>query len=314
MSHDCPNDEPFSNWHPASGARRRALRFFSITAPAAAQPAALRQSLQRLAPLVDGQAVVAAFGTRLVTALGAAVPGLREFPALSGAGVEVPATPTALCLWLRGSDQGDLVLLTRRLEKALAPTFHLDRVIESFRHGQSPTGHGRDLTGYEDGTENPEGEAAEAAAFVQGQGVGLDGASFVAIQQWLHDFDAFETMSRTEQDNTIGRRRSDNEELDDAPESSHVKRTAQESFQPEAFVLRRSMPWALHAPGGSKAGLVFVAFGCSLDAFEAQMRRMAGLDDGLVDALFRISRPVTGAYLWCPPMHASQLDLRQLGL
>ena len=288
--------------------------FFSITAPAAAQPAALRQSLQRLAPLVDGQAVVAAFGARLVTALGAAVPGLREFPALSGAGVEVPATPTALCLWLRGSDQGDLVLLTRRLEKALAPAFHLDRVIESFRHGQGPTGHGRDLTGYEDGTENPEGEAAEAAAFVQGQGAGLDGASFVAIQQWLHDLDAFEAMSRAEQDNTIGRRRSDNEELEEAPESAHVKRTAQESYQPEAFVLRRSMPWALHAPGGSKAGLVFVAFGCSFDAFEAQMRRMAGLDDGLADALFRISRPVTGAYLWCPPMHAGQLDLRQLGL
>ena len=288
--------------------------FFSITATAADQPAALRQSLQQLAPLVDGQAVVAAFGARLVAALGAAVPGLREFPALSGAGVEVPSTPTALCLWLRGSDLGDLVLLTRRLEKALAPAFHLDRVIEAFRHGQGPTGHGRDLTGYEDGTENPEGEAAEAAAFVQGQGAGMDGASFVAIQQWLHDFDAFEAMSTREQDNSIGRRRSDNEELEDAPESSHVKRTAQESFQPEAFVLRRSMPWAMHAPGGGKAGLVFVAFGCSLDAFEAQMRRMAGLDDGIVDAMFRISRPLTGAYLWCPPMHAGQLDLRQLGL
>jgi porphyrinogen peroxidase len=288
--------------------------FFSITASAAAQPAALRPSLQRLAPLVDGQAVVAAFGARLVTALGAAVPGLRDFPALSGGGIELPVTPVALCLWLRGSDQGDLVLLTRRLEKALAPAFHLDRVIESFRHGQGPTGHGRDLTGYEDGTENPKGEAAEAAAFVQGQGAGLDGSSFVAIQQWLHDFDAFEAMSAPEQDNTIGRRRSDNEELDDAPESAHVKRTAQESFQPEAFVLRRSMPWALHAPGGSKAGLVFVAFGRSLDAFEAQMRRMVGLDDGIVDAMFRISRPVSGAYLWCPPMHAGRLDLRQLGL
>lgn len=288
--------------------------FFSITASAAEQPAALRQSLQRLAPLADGQAVVAAFGAGLVTALGAAVPGLRDFPALSGGGIELPVTPVALCLWLRGSDRGDLVLLTRRLEQALAPALHLDRVIESFRHGQGPTGHGRDLTGYEDGTENPKGEAAEAAAFVQGQGVGLDGSSFVAVQQWLHDFDAFEAMSPPEQDDTIGRRRSDNEELEDAPESAHVKRTAQESFQPEAFVLRRSMPWALHAPGGSKAGLVFVAFGRSLDAFEAQMRRMVGLDDGIVDAMFRISRPVSGAYLWCPPMHAGRLDLRQLGL
>ena len=99
-------------------------------------------------------------------------------------------------------------------------------------------------------------------------------------------------------------------ELDDAPASAHVKRTAQESFTPEAFVLRRSMPWAL----GHKMGLMFVAFGCSLDAFEVQMRRMAGLDDGITDGLFQISKPVTGSYLWCPPMHKGQPDLQQLGL
>jgi putative iron-dependent peroxidase len=63
---------------------------------------------------------------------------------------------------------------------------------------------------------------------------------------------------------------------------------------------------------------MFVAFGKSFDAFEAQMRRMAGLDDGIVDALFQISRPVTGAYFWCPPVRqdatGTRLDLRQVGL
>ncbi|MCJ0764695.1 Dyp-type peroxidase [Variovorax terrae] len=269
-----------------------------------------RDALARLAPLADGATVVVALGPSLVAAVGAAVPGLREFPAMAGPGVEVPSTPTALLCWLRGSDRGDLVLKTRLLEKALAPAFHLDRAIEAFRHGPVDSDHGRDLTGYEDGTENPEGEAAEAAAFVQAGGPGLDGSSFVAVQQWVHDFDAFERMSPAEQDNAIGRRRSDNEELEDAPEASHVKRTAQESFDPEAFVLRRSMPWAM----GSRAGLLFVAFGKSLDAFEAQMRRMAGQDDGIVDALFGFSRPLSGAYFWCPPMLGGRLDLRQLGL
>jgi porphyrinogen peroxidase len=89
-----------------------------------------------------------------------------------------------------------------------------------------------------------------------------------------------------------------------------VKRTAQESFEPEAFVLRRSMPWMM----SMQAGLMFVAFGKSFDAFEAQMRRMAGFDDGITDALFTISKPVNGAYYWCPPMRGGQLDLRQLGL
>jgi porphyrinogen peroxidase len=63
-----------------------------------------------------------------------------------------------------------------------------------------------------------------------------------------------------------------------------------------------------------QAGLMFVAFGQSLYAFEAQMRRMAGEDDGITDALFRISRPVNTAFFWCPPMRGGKLDLRRIGL
>jgi len=77
---------------------------------------------------------------------------------------------------------------------------------------------------------------------VQGQGPGLDGGSFVAVQQWEHALDRFDRFDRTTQDRMVGRRRDDNVELDDAPPSAHVQRTAQESFSPEAFVVRRSMP------------------------------------------------------------------------
>ena len=279
--------------------------FFSLL-----QARALRAALARLALLADGDAVVVGLGPSTVQALGSAVPGLRDMPDLSGPGVPVPSTPTALWCWLRGGDRGDMVHLTHRLEQALAPALHLNRAVDAFRHGRGPSGLGLDLTGYEDGTENPKGDAAQAAALVQGAGAGLDGASFVAVQQWLHDFDAFEALDQEAQDNAVGRRRSDNEELEDAPESAHVKRTEQESFEPEAFVLRRSMPWAM----SNKAGLMFVAFGRLFDAFEAQMRRMAGLEDGISDALFGFSKPLNGAYFWCPPVRAGHLDLRQLGL
>ena len=168
---------------------------------------------------------------------------------------------------------------------------------------------GLDLTGYEDGTENPEGDAAREAAIVGGAKAGLDGSSFVATQQWVHELDHFEAMSEDSRDYIIGRRISDNEELDDAPASAHVKRTAQESFDPEAFVVRRSMPWA-DAEG---VGLMFVAFGRSLDAFEAQLRRMAGQEDGVVDGLFRFTRPISGSYFWCPPVANGCLDLTAIG-
>jgi len=270
----------------------------------------IKDALQRLSPLANGSDLVVGLGPSLIAALGATVPGLHEFPDLSGHGVKVPSTPGTLWCWVRGDDLGNLLHLTRKVQKALAPAFVMRHVVDAFRHALGESGHGRDLTGYEDGTENPSGTAAEEAAFAQGQGEGLDGSSFVAVQQWVHDLDAFEALADADRDNHFGRRLSDNEELEDSPTSAHVKRTAQESFDPEAFMLRRSMPWMV----SMQAGLMFVAFGKSLYAFEAQMKRMAGQEDGITDAMFAISRPVTGAYFWCPPMRGGRLDLRQLGL
>lgn len=283
--------------------------FFSVVQ--GAEPDALRPALQRLAQMADGCELVAGIGAELAQALGARIPQLRKFPELSGPeGTHVPSTPHALWCWVRGDDLGDLLQLTRKLERALAPAFQLRHIVDGFRHRLGASGHGRDLTGYEDGTENPKGDDAVEAALAQGQGPGLDGSSFVAVQQWVHDFDAFEALADTARDHHIGRRLADNEEIEDSPACAHVKRTEQESFEPPAFVLRRSMPWLL----SRQAGLMFVAFGRSFDAFEAQMRRMAGLDDGVVDALFRISKPVSGAYFWCPPIKDGRLDLSRLGL
>jgi putative iron-dependent peroxidase len=274
------------------------------------QREAVQEALRRLSPLANGSDVVLGIGPSLVAALGAEVAGLHEFRELSGHGVEVPSTPGTLWCWVRGDDLGDLLHLTRKVQKALSPAFAVRDVVDAFRHALGESGFGRDLTGFEDGTENPSGQAALEAAFVHGQGEGLDGSSFVAVQQWVHDLDAFEALGDEQRDHSIGRRLADNEEIEDSPVSAHVKRTAQESFEPEAFVLRRSMPWMT----GMQAGLMFVAFGKSLQAFEAQMRRMAGQDDGVTDALFQISRPVSGAHFWCPPMRDGKLDLRQIGL
>ena len=196
----------------------------------------VKDALTRLSPLANGSDVVLGVGPALVAALGAQVPGLHEFPEMVGAGVKVPSTPGTLWCWVRGDDLGDLLHLTRKVQKALAPAFVIRHVVDAFRHQLGESGHGRDLTGYEDGTENPEGDAAEEAAFVRAVGDGMDGSSFVAVQQWLHDLDAFEAFADEDRDHFIGRRLKDNEEIEDSPTSAHVKRTAQESFAPTAFI------------------------------------------------------------------------------
>lgn len=263
-------------------------------------PAAVRQALERLRQRTRTQDLVVGLGRPLFAHLQVPVPaGLTDGPVIPGSRVALPVQAAALWCWLRGDDRGALLHAAHDLSAELAPAFESYHGIDAFLYQG-----GHDLTGYEDGTENPQGEAALAAACSD------DGASYVAVQQWLHDFTAFNRLPPAAQDDVIGRRRSDNEELADAPASAHVKRTAQEDFEPEAFVLRRSMPWT----AGSRAGLVFVAFGHSLQAFEQQLTRMSGAEDGIVDALFTISRPLSGSYFWCPPATDDGLDLTCLAV
>ena len=277
-------------------------RYLTFALKQGARPQA---ELKSLAGAADGKACVVGIGALLAFALQKEIAGLKPFPHYRGESVEVPSTPAALWCWLRGDDRGEIFLRARELEKMLAPAFELTAAVDAFKHGK-----GLDLTGYEDGTENPRGKRAAETAIVADKRAGDGGASFVAVQQWVHDLDAFAAMPQKQQDDTIGRRRKDNKELAGAPASAHVKRTAQESFTPEAYVWRRSMPWA----DATQAGLMFVAFGKSLDAFDAQLKRMAGAEDGIVDALFTFTRPVTGAYYWCPPVRGKKLDLRAIGL
>lgn len=257
-----------------------------------------RASLAQLQKEFDPAWGVVGLGEPLVRYLGVSLPGLRTFPALSGHGCAVPSTQQALWFFLVGDDRSSVFDRTAVLRSLLDDAFELADCQNTFRYQE-----GRDLTGYEDGTENPgPEESAEVALVADGL---LAGSSFVAVQRWSHDLQSFRSHSRQEQDEMIGRRRDDNEEMEDAPASAHVKRSAQESFAPEAFMVRRSMPWAT----GQAQGLEFIAYGRSLDAYEQVMRRMLGLDDGIVDALFRFSKPVTGGYYWCPAVLDGRIDL-----
>lgn len=277
----------------------------SITFRVRPDASTLRATLERLADdLAGGGDLVLGIGEPLARALDREVPGLRAFPALAGRGPSAPSTQQALWVFLQGPDRGALFDASERLRNALAADLELDDAMDLFKYAG-----GRDLTGYEDGTENPEGDAALDAVVCKHPS-SLSGSSFVAVQRWVHDLARFRSFDAPARDALVGRSRETNEELDDAPKLAHVKRTAQESFEPAAFMLRRSMPWATsHAQG-----LEFVSFVASLDRFERMLARMLGLEDGIVDGLFMFSRPITGGYYWCPPVRSGRLDLSLLGI
>ena len=76
--------------------------------------------------------------------------------------MEVASAPAALWCWLRGDDRGELLHRSRQIEKTLSGAFRVCQTIDAFQYGS-----GRDLSGYEDGTENPQDDAALDAAVVR---------------------------------------------------------------------------------------------------------------------------------------------------
>lgn len=266
-------------------------RFLTFSLRSGEDPA---PAIERLAEMLHDEHVVLGFGSPIVRS---GVPGLRPFPTDMGL---FPATQASVWASLAHPDRGAAFDAGRHLARVLGPSFEIMEEIDAFKYRG-----GRDLSDFEDGTENPKGDQAVLAAIVRGRGPGIDGGSFVAVQRWVHDLAGVEGMPLAAREAVVGRRQVSNEEMPDAPDSAHVKRTAQESFDPPAFVLRKSMPWG----GVSEHGLYFVAYGESLDHFERQLRRMAGRDDGILDGILSFSRALTGGYYFCPPLRDGKLDL-----
>lgn len=279
-----PESSPLTRKQPALGVE-----------PAAAMSLEWRQrgdagALWRVLQALRMPGVVIGIGAPLADAVRADLPALRPFQRLQRGRYTLPATQRDVWALVPGADAGAVFEQADRLIAALAPFAELVEATPLFSYR-----HGHDLTGYKDGTENPKGDDAWAAALVpDGE---LAGGSHVLVQRWLHFRDRLAALPTQARDHVVGRRLDDDEEIAEAPESAHVKRTAQEDFEPPAFMLRRSMPWG----DGRRQGLVFIAFVASLDTAQAQLRRMMGLDDGLQDALLAHSQAETGAYYWCPP-------------
>ncbi len=117
-------------------------------------------------------------------------------------------------------------------------------------------------------------------------------------QQWLHDLPRFHALPVREQEQVVGRTRADSIELEDAPQSAHVRRTDIKIDGESLKIYRRSAPWG----GLRQNGLYFLAFSRELMRFALQLDRMFGLaEDGILDRLTEFSTPITGSYWYAPP-------------
>jgi porphyrinogen peroxidase len=206
-------------------------------------------------------------------------------------GYAIPATQHDAVLWLSGSAYDVVFDTARAAIAALEPVASVAEESSSW-----PYRHDRDLTGFIDGSENPSLIDAPEFAVIPDGGPGA-GGTILLLQKWLHDASAWESLPVAEQELAIGRTKDESVELDDKPDTSHVARTDQDRF---GKIFRRNMPYGTVTDHGT----MFVGFSATQQPLAAMLESMAGLTDGVRDALTRFTHPLTGAYYFVPSTEA----------
>lgn len=217
---------------------------------------------------------------------------LSDFEPLGNAGREfAPATQRDLFVHIQ-SNRPDV-----NFSVALAVVEQLNDIatFEAETHGFRWVEE-RDLTGFIDGTENPDtDEKLREVALIDD---GIDaGGSYVLSQRYVHHLAKWNKMSVERQEQVIGRTKADSVELDDVPENSHVGRVDLKENGKGLKLLRHSLPYGL---ASGEHGLYFVAFAKCLHNIDKQLKSMFGEIDGKTDRLLGFTTPVSGSYYFAP--------------
>lgn len=223
--------------------------------------------------------------------------GLRPFKVLAADGRRAPSTGGDVLLHVTSALRDltfDLVLEARR---RLGELVDVAEDVVGFRRKDA-----RDLTGFIDGTENPKAADERAEwALVAADDPPFAGGSYVFTQRYVHDLAKWERLSVAEQEDVIGRRKPDSEELPDElkPPTSHAARSNLKVGEGELKIVRQSLPYG----NASEAGLFFIAYCRTPDIPEAMLARMMGTSgDGLHDRLLDFSQAVSGAHFFAPSL------------
>jgi putative iron-dependent peroxidase len=207
-----------------------------------------------------------------------------------------PATPGDLLFHIRAEPMGLCFELAAqimaRLQGAVAP---VDEV-QGFRYFDN-----RDLLGFVDGTESPSGQQADQAALIGEEDPAFAGGSYVVVQKYLHDLNAWNALPIETQERIIGRTKLADIELDEAvmPTSSHVALNTIEEDGREIKIVRHNMAFG-HA-GQGEFGTYFIGYSRSPRTIELMLENMfVGRPPGNYDRLLDVSRAVTGNLFFVP--------------
>lgn len=220
---------------------------------------------------------------------------LHPFREIRGVHTAV-STPGDILFHIRAASMDLCFELATHLMSRLAGAVTIVDEVHGFKYFDD-----RDLIGFVDGTENPVGQAAEAATLIGDEDEAFAGGSYVIVQKYLHDIESWNKVPVEEQENIVGRHKlSDIEQLDSVkkPYAHNVLTSIQENGE-DVEILRDNMPFG--EVGKGEFGTYFIGYARAPQRIEKMLENMfIGNPPGTYDHLLDFSRAVTGCLFFVP--------------
>ncbi|MFD4971576.1 Dyp-type peroxidase [Streptomyces sp. NPDC058424] len=222
---------------------------------------------------------------------------LHRFRELAGARHRAVSTPGDLLFHIRAARPDLCFALAAEIMERIRSVVTVRDEVHGFKYFDV-----RDLLGFVDGTENPTGRAANAAVLIGDEDPEFAGGSYVIVQKYVHDLEAWNALPVEAQEMVIGRRKLSDVELDDAvkPADSHVALTTIEDPDGTKHeILRDNMPFG--TVGQGEFGTYFIGYARTPAVIERMLERMfLGDPPAAHDRILDFSTAVTGSLFSVP--------------
>ncbi|WP_259109780.1 Dyp-type peroxidase [Chryseobacterium sp. JUb7] len=222
---------------------------------------------------------------------------LVNFEEIKGEKHTAVSTPGDLHFHLRADDKSIIFDMAVEISKLLAPVAESVLEIHGFKYWDD-----RSILGFVDGTENPHNEDRDFFAKIGDEDEVYKGGSYLFTQKYLHNMNAWRSLSTEDQEKVIGRSKENDIEMSDdvKPSNSHIALANIEGENGEELkIVRDNMPFG--SPSAGEFGTYFISYANTFSTTKKMLTNMfIGNPVGNYDRILDFSTAVTGSLFFVP--------------
>lgn len=219
---------------------------------------------------------------------------LETFKEIRGSKYTAVSTPGDILFHIRARQMGLCYEFASIIDEKLKGAVEAIDETHGFRYMD-----GKAIIGFVDGTESPAvDENPYHFAVVGEEDPDFAGGSYVFVQKYIHDMNAWNALPVEEQEKVIGRRKFNDVELSDEEKPANAH-NAVTNIGDDLKIVRANMPFANTSKG--EYGTYFIGYASTFSTTRQMLESMfIGNPVGNTDRLLDFSTAVTGTLFFAP--------------